>query len=300
MRLFFLALALLIVQFLTVNPAYSQTLSDTTLLWLVKTTDGNEYIGELISQTNQELRLKTRNLGEITIQNVDIISLEQIMPVRAQQRTAWQQHPHATRYFFAPNGYNLARGEGYYQNTWVLFNQVSLGLTDNVSLGVGMIPLFLFGGETTPFWITPKVSIPIRRDRINLGAGALIAGTIGYETSAVGIAYGVGTFGTRDRNVTLGLGYGFADGDWAESPAITLSGTSRIGARAFLLTENYFVDTGSGIAAVVSLGGRSLIGKSASLDYGLIIPTGDMDSFFAIPWLSVTIPFGRTKRNMRY
>jgi len=57
----------------------------------------------------------------------------------------------------------LHKGEGYYQNIWVFWNQASFGVTENFSLGFGIIPLFLFGGEAgqySPIWVVPKLSYP--------------------------------------------------------------------------------------------------------------------------------------------
>lgn len=277
------------------NPTWllAQIPEDFTSLWLVTTTDGNEYVGELIEQNDFEVRLLTKNLGEITIRTEDIVSIEPVVPDKMIQRQEWRKHPHATRYFFSPNGYGLRQGEGYYQNTWVLFNQVSVGVTDNFSIGGGMIPLFLFAGAPTPIWITPKFSIPVSAERVNLGIGGLFGGVVGGgEGSTFGIAYGVSTFGSRDKNITVGLGYGFADGEWADTPLFTLGGTTRIGKRAFLLTENYFVSSGGDVFGMISVGGRSLA-RSVSFDYGLFFPVGGGDGIFiAIPWLSLTVPFG--------
>jgi hypothetical protein len=54
----------------------------------------------------------------------------------------------------------MNKGEGYYHNFMVFINQATYGVTDNISIGGGLVPLFLFGG-LTPVWITPKVSVPI-------------------------------------------------------------------------------------------------------------------------------------------
>jgi hypothetical protein len=57
------------------------------------------------------------------------------------------------------------------------------------------------------------------------------------------------------------------------------------------LTENYIISTGNESFGLISLGGRRLI-KEVGLDYGLIIAVaGEMDGFFAVPWLGLTIPF---------
>ncbi|MGD1890135.1 MAG: hypothetical protein ACFB15_05995 [Cyclobacteriaceae bacterium] len=277
--------------FLCSHPLLAQVPDDFVSLWLITTTDGNEYVGELIEQTDLEVRLLTKNLGEITIRTEDIVSMEPVVPEKMLQLQNWRRHPHASRYFFSPNGYNLSEGEGYYQNTWVLLNQVSVGVTDYFSIGAGTIPLFLFAGTPTPVWLTPKFSIPVSPDRVNIGIGGLFGRVIGGgEGSSFGIAYGVSTFGSRDKNITVGVGYGFAGDEWSDIPLITVGGTTRIGKRAFLLTENYFASSEGEVAALISIGARSLA-KTVSFDYGLFLPVAT-GAFVAIPWLSLTVPFG--------
>ncbi|MEM8967653.1 MAG: hypothetical protein AAGE93_14635 [Bacteroidota bacterium] len=266
--------------------------SDSVQLWLVQTTDGNEYVGEIIEQTGNQVRLLTRNLGEITIKNSDIKSMETVIPERFLTRQSARRGPYSTRYFIAPSGYNLARGEGYYQNTWVLFNQARVGLTDHISVGFGLVPLFLFAGAPTPIWIAPKVSIPISPDRVNLGIGGLIGTVLGESSTAFGTVYGVGTFGSRNKNLSVGLGYGFAGGELSNTPLVTISGTAPLGKRSFFLSENYIVSEGSETVVIASLGARTVT-RTVSFDYGLFLPLVNSDVFFALPWLSITVPFGR-------
>ncbi len=152
----------------------------------------------------------------------------------------WFNNPHATRYFFMTNGYGLKKGEAYYQNTWIMFNQVSYGITNHITIGGGVVPLFLFAGAPTPVWITPKVAIPIVKDKINLSAGMILGHILG-EGVNFGIGYGAFSVGNRDHNLTLGTGWAFADGEWANSPTLTLSGMTRVGRKTYLLTENYYI-----------------------------------------------------------
>lgn len=276
--------------------SFGQEVPDTSL-YNVETNDGNTYIGKIVSKDSEVLKFQTSNLGEIKIPVSTIKSLKQVKPSQIKGGEIWFESPHTTRYFYAPNGYGLSKDDGYYQNTWVLFNQVSYGFTNNFSLGVGLMPLFLLGADVSPVWITPKFSIPLKRDKWNLGAGGIIATTIGTHQSnpAVGMFYGVSTFGSRDYNFTLGAGYGFADKQWSSSPVVTLGSALRTGKRHFFLTENY-VFFGTGETAVLgSLGGR-FISKHLAVDYGFIIPAGTgINQFIAIPWLGITIPFTSKK-----
>lgn len=264
---------------------------DSTAIFRIETRDGNEYLGKIVEQTNDQLILSTEKLGTITIRMIEVVKIDEVAISQVKDHVYWFENPQSTRYLWSPNAYGLKRGEGYYQNIWVLFNQFSVGITDNISLGGGMIPLFLFGGLSTPAWFTPKVSIPIRENKLNMGVGGLLGGVIGEPDTGFGILYGMMTFGSRDRNLTVGLGYGYAGGTLANHPAISISGLIRTGARGYFITENYYLASADGSILLLSFGGRRII-KKTGLDFGLFIPS-DAGSFLAIPWLGFTVPFGK-------
>jgi hypothetical protein len=270
----------------------SQTTNDTTLV-NIETIDGNEFIGQIVSEDSLKVVVKTEKLGEISIFRTDIKRQEILEVQQIKEGKYWFPNPQSTRYLWSPNGYGLKQGEGYYQNIWVLWNQFAYGLSDNFSIGGGIIPLFLFGGTPTPVFITAKFSIPVVENKFNLGAGAIAGTILGEEETGFGILYGISTFGTPDNNVTFGLGYGFAGGEWASSPMINVNGMFRVSSRGYFITENYYINAGGENLVLITLGGRSII-KKAALDYGLVIPIADIGQFVAIPWLGFTVPFGKT------
>lgn len=283
---------LLLFLLLTFQYVHAQSGADTSLVH-IETIDGNEFTGEIVGQDSLKIYLKTHSLGEIGILKRDIKSQQEIKVQQIIDGKVWFENPQSSRYFWAPNAYSLKKGEGYYQNIWVLWNQVSYGFTDNFSLGAGIIPLFLFAGTPTPIFILPKISIPIQKDKFNISAGALVGTIIGESESTFGILYGNTTVGSRDNNVTFGLGYGFAGDVWASSPMINIDGMFRLSSRGYFITENYYVNTGGSGAAVISLGGRWII-KKAALDFGLFLPVANTEKFIAVPWLGFTVPFGNT------
>lgn len=267
---------------------------DTTLVQ-VQTTDGNVFVGRITYEDSQKIKLATDRFGELTLARVDIISIRPIKGSQLMAGTFWPENPQATRYFWSSNGYGLKKGEGYYQNVWVLFNQVNYGVTDNVSIGAGLVPLFLFGGMQTPVWVTTKFSLPIQKDQVNLGAGALVGTITGEDGSSFALLYGVSTFGSRDKNLSVGLGYGVADGEFSNSPTISISGLIRTGPKGYFITDNYLFSVDNETTGFFSLGGRRMF-KNAGLDYGLVVPISpDMEDFIAIPWLGITIAFGDPK-----
>ena len=274
------------------SSAYSQKEEEAALV-RIETVDGNEYTGKIAGQDSARIFLATENLGEIAIQKSDIKSQGNLKMEQIRDGEIWFANPQSTRYFWSPNGYGLNKGEGYYQNIWVMWNQFAYGLTDNFSVGGAIVPLFLFGGAPTPVFGTAKLSFPIEKEKINLAAGVIAGTVLGESETGFGILYGLSTFGTPNNNLSIGLGYGFGGGEWASAPLINLSGMFRLASRWYFLTENYYINIDEENFAMVSLGGRWII-KKAALDFGLFIPVAEDAGFVGIPWLGMTIPFGKT------
>ena len=265
-----------------------------TSLYRIETRDGNEYVGKITGQDSAKIYFLTENIGSIFIRLKDIKSREKVETKQIRAGKIWFANPQATRYFWSPNGFGLRKGEGYYQNIWVLWNQFAYGVTDNFSIGGAIVPLFFFGGAPTPVFISPKFSIPVEKDKVNLAAGAFLGTILGESDTNFGILYGLSTFGTPDNNVSIGLGYGFAGGDWASAPMVNFNGMFRLSDRWYFLTENYYVRAEGEGFGLLTTGARWII-KKAALDFGLVVPLQSGIDFIAIPWLGFTVPFG--KRN---
>lgn len=259
-------------------------------LYRVETTDGQVLIGTLVSESEQEVVLDTRQLGEVTVQRENIDDMEKIPPGRFRDGEYWYPNPQSTRYFFAPNAIGVPQGEGYYQNAWIFFNNVNYGATENFSIGAGTVPVFLFGAEALPIWVLPKLSISTPQDNLHLAGGAVFGGVLGVEDSGgAGLLYGSATLGDRDHNLTVGLGYGYAGSEFANRPAVNISGMTRVGRTTYLITENYFFP-GVEDANLISFGIR-WAPENFAVDFGLVRPLADTDGFIGFPWLGVTIPF---------
>lgn len=268
----------------------SQDTSEPYRYVVVEMKSGEQHIGYLMYEDDTEINLKTETQGVLILKWRDILSIKDIEKKEVTKEGVYYEYNlQSTRYFFGPNGFGLKKGEGYYQNVWILFNQVSYGITDYISASAGVVPLFLFAGAPSPFWIVPKVSIPVVEDKINIGAGALLGGISGEENSSFGIAFGSFTYGNRNSNISVSLGYGMAGGEWSSAPVVTLSGMLRVSKKTYLITENYIFPEEVELS-LISLGGRSFA-KKVGIDYGLFIPVG-IGVAVAIPWLGITVPFG--------
>ncbi len=291
-----LCVVLFLLSLMLVNEAFAQVNSDTARYQII-TNSGNKYYGNILSNDSSHIRIRTVELGEITILKKDIKTMRAEIRKKGNRILQDGDHPQNTRYFFSPNGYGLKKNQGYYQNVWVMVNNFAYGLSDHFSVGGGLVPLFLFSGAPTPVWVTAKMSFPVEKNKINMGAGALM-GTVltGEEGShGFGMLFGLATVGSKQKNISLGIGYGYAGGHWANSPLINLNAMIRMGKRGYFITENYFVIIDRDVMAIISAGGRQLINR-VGIDYGLIVPLSpDMDSFFGMPWLGITVPLGFAK-----
>lgn len=278
------------------NISFSQSDS----LHRLRTRDGNEYTGKIVSQTTENIVVQTKNVGAVTINRADISSMELIDEKQMVKGEYWPDNPQNTRYFFAPTGYGLKKGEGYYQNVWVLYNQVAYGITDNFSLGAGTVPLFLFG-EPTPVWLTAKLSFPVVKDKVYLGAGALAGLVIGAEDDnpSFGIMYGASTFGSRDRNVGFNIGWAFGGGEIAKSPTVGVNLLNRVSKTWYLLSENYYIGGSEDDLGILSFGAR-WVPRIIGIDFGFVLPVGPAvdGGTYPIPWLGISLPLGKGRKKM--
>lgn len=274
---------------LFINPQVSTAQSGE--IYRIETRDGNVFTGELISESDEEVVLQTESLGKITIRRDNIKKMTRLNDRQMRNGDYWHENPQSTRYLFAPNALGIKKGQGYYQNTWILFNNVNYGITNNFSLGAGTVPLFLFGSPWTPFWIMPKLSIPVASDKLHFSAGALIGGIIGTDSGSGGLLYGTGTVGGADKNLSVGLGYAYGGGEISSTPVVNISAMTRTGSSIYLVSENYLVP-GTDANGMISFGVR-WAPENFSVDFALLRPLEDLGTFIGIPWLGVTIPFGR-------
>jgi hypothetical protein len=272
---------------------FSQEKKDS--VYRISTVDGNEYVGKIVSRSSDGIILNTSQLGNITIRNADIKKMSAAGEVRMEKGEYYFDNPQSSRYFLSQNGYGVKKGEGYYSNAWIFFNEVTYGFTNNFSLSAGLVPLFLFSGAETPVWINPKLSIPVARDKVNLGVGAYLGTVIGAEESSFAFLYGNATFGSRDKNVTIGLGWGAAGGEMSSTPLITLAGMLRVSPRWYLLTENQLLSFGADDGIAIMSGGARYAARKISIDFGLFLPLQSDVGFFAAPWLGIQVPFGKRK-----
>lgn len=301
MKNFIIVILSLVLVLQSNNIAFGQKHRQAKRTIAVRTYDGNFYTGKLLKETAKIIRIKTESAGNITIKKKKIKSIDfdynpdKKPEVKSKDSKGLKDYP--SRYFLGTSGYNLKKGEGYYANSMLFFNEFNYGLSDYFSIGAGTIPLFLFDGAPTPVWLKTKISFPFVENKVNVSGGVMAGTAIGLDDIEVVPTwlYAAGTFGSRDNNVTFSLNYIYdREGGW--SPAIfSLSGKYKITSKTFLMEDSYFIIDEFNSAFISLVGFRTMF-KGVTLDYGGTIPiAGDIIDFdlYVIPYLGIKIGFGR-------
>ncbi|MFC2087069.1 hypothetical protein ACFLSA_02770 [Bacteroidota bacterium] len=198
--------------------------------YLIILSNGNKLNGTIIAKRMNDFDFNT-SLGVITLKANQIHKMKKIEGMAIVEGEYIFPNPNATRYFFAPSAIPLKKGEGYYQNAYVIANSANYGLEKNFSLGGGLLlPVAVY--------ITPKLGFEVAKN-FYAGGGALLG--LFPEATGAGILYGLVTYGSIENNITLGTGYGFLSGEKTDKPIVTVNGMVRAGRKIAFVTENWFV-----------------------------------------------------------
>ncbi|WP_421893062.1 hypothetical protein [Marinoscillum sp.] len=263
----------------------------------IQTRDGNTYFGHIVQKEIEYILFQTDNIGQITIKFDDINVIRRLGKVTSDERYGGsgdsyresntryrgsnaRYHP-PNVYLFRSSGFGVKKGEAYYRNAWLILNELNIGFTDHFSLGLGMMP---FIGNSLPVWITPKLTLPILKDKVNLGIGALNGVVLGESQSSFGMVYGDLSVGGPSAHISLGAGKGYAEEELTPELLVTFSGAIRISKNITLVSENYTLPD---LYLYSLICHQNLSG--VNLQYGLLLSDTNSGSL-ALPWIGVVAP----------
>ncbi len=297
------ALLLLVCSFVSLTAQAQDSAAsasvDSSQVYRVSVKDGSVYVGTILFRDANKLVMKTATIPRIEISVLDLVRIEEVKSGNYKRGVYWFENPHTSRYYYGPSAIPLKKGEGYYQNTWLLLNSFNVGITENISVGGGFELISLLGagminerGYNPIFFLTPKVGFKVS-DNFHAGGGLLYINvpTDGDGSrGSLGITYGVATYGSSNHNLSAGLGWGFVEGYWSASPAITLSGTTRVSKRLALMTENWLLPSEQ-YFGIYSYGIR-VLGENTAFDLALVL-NADIATVWPLgfPFVSYTVKF---------
>ena len=270
------------------TPAPTVVVSDTVME--IRLNDGSVLYGRITAIEGERVIITAESGGRSDVGLAQIVSVRPTTS-RLVGTERWQADPNTTRLFFGPTGRAVGRGTGYFAVYELLMPFVSYGVTDRLSLSGGTPVLPFVMGELV--YVAPKLTI-VSRPGMDLATGVL-AFFLPSEDESLGLVYGVGTFGSRDDAITIGLGLPFltgGDDEFAERVVVMLGGEARMSQRTKFITETYVIPGESG--ALVS-GGIRFFGERLSADAGLGFGAGTGDVGCCVPIVNFVYSFGRPR-----
>ena len=251
----------------------------------IRLQDGSTLFARITSTAGDAVVLTTAGGIRVEIERSQIAGFE-LAEGQVVGSEFWPADPNGSRLFFSATGRSLASGQAYFGTYLIVLPFVAVGITDWFMIAGGA-PLLI--GQVEPFYVAPKVQI-IDTERVAVSVGALhILLNEDFDDTDVGVAYGAGTFGSRDASLTVGVGFGYAGSDFTSEPVAMIGGELRTSRRVKLLTENFFLP---GETGAVLTGGFRFIGERFSADVGVGGAAGDGDGFCCIPLVNVSYVFG--------
>jgi hypothetical protein len=268
----------------------SVSVADTSVRHVMRLRDGSTIIGRITSVTADSVRVRLEQ-GDVVLARSGIEQVRQVPRTALRNGQYWFENPHSTRLLFSSTAYPLEKGTGYYANAWLFAHTFAAGITDRFTLGGGLTTIPGIAVHDNPFFLLPKYTI-VNGARTQVALGALIGflpfdtGDDGFNTA--GLLYAVGTTGTRESNVSLGLAWGYANDDVTSTPAVMLGGQGRVSRRISLISENWLFPDGDATEGALSYGLRFL-GENLSVDLAWV--TALESGGFGFPWLGFAFRF---------
>jgi hypothetical protein len=264
--------------------------------------NGKTLTGHIIALTATELTIETTDNMRVTVSRNTVRMIETKALADYKHNDGGNPHKDAPSLFLTQSAFMLPKGKGYYETQYFTTHIVEYGLTDNVSIGggiLGLLALRVKAGVT----IAPTLRVAAATEVVGLPIYINSSGSGGVTRPLIlGATYGMATAGTRDRYFSAmgGIGYSaLANNAFA---VLGLSGFARIGKNIGIMTDNLIIPNVPvlstsiytyGQAATINLYiptlGVRFIGKSVSVDLGLI--GTNYPAVLALPYIGMKAHF---------
>jgi hypothetical protein len=275
--------------------------------WIIALKDGSKISGKILSKTEDETIVQTKNLGNLKINNEKIRSIDPIDGTIAKTGKVWFKNPTSGLYYLSPTAIPLKKGDGYYHNYYGAGNEFCYALSNHATIG---------GGLTGPMgvYLTAKVSTSVN-EYAHVAGGVFIGNSIfpiiRNSNFGLGLGYAAFTVGNIDHNLTATVCYGFVNSrnstDLMNQPLMQLSGTVRVSKKLAIVSENWLVSVQgnpfgrSGISSVdshyepfISYGCR-ILNKRGSFDIGFLNTPALWENNYLVgmPYIGFLVRFGK-------
>lgn len=219
-------------------------------LILVVMNNGEQIVGELLSDDGREVLLLTKNKGKIYLPKIDI---KEIKEFKEEKRIVDGEYilegSFTTRYAFTTNALPIKKYVNY-----AMINlygpEIHFAVTNNLSLGV----MTTWWGS--PLALAAKYTIKTKNEKLNFAIGSITGAAI-YHTifnSAYGtLNWATTTYGNRINNISFSAGYIASKIDpdnnntltshISKGPMFSLAGIYKVGKNTSVFFDSMLADT---------------------------------------------------------
>jgi hypothetical protein len=203
--------------------------------------DGTNRSGKLDSITVDYYYIDNPAMGPDRIRKTGVSKIKEIK----MTPNGTFANPHYSRYLFGPSALPQTKGEVYWNNLDFEYNTLQVGVTENLSIGMGGLLLTsLFSGSAV---LMPNFKYSFKiNEQSHVAVGSIFllinGNTFGSNVSAA-LPFLVYTYGNSEGNLSTGAGWahsgkGFG---WAPKPTGYLAGMKRIARNWVFQGEGYFL-----------------------------------------------------------
>ncbi|MFA7228941.1 MAG: hypothetical protein WC061_07895 [Melioribacteraceae bacterium] len=304
MKPFFIPAILILLLFFSSAAAQCDTLNFPLLV--ITLTDKTEYAGRIESSESKFLNFITRENQKIKILKSrikDVVSYEDSDLARREKEAIRMKTekrdtvllPEYTdaglnRMIIFPTARPLKPWQGYVQLNELFFPFAAVGIGTFLTVGGGISILPSLQKQLV--YLSPKIT-PLHSDNLALAAGVFYMTSTDFNRAGfndgVGILYSMTTLGDKEKNISVGLGWGFSGEHYSDKPVLILGGDIKIGRSLKLIAETW---TPIGSKFMLGMIGFRVIGKHITGDAALISAFAPDSNAGLIPWFSLTYNFG--------
>ena len=249
--------------------------------------DGTNRSGRLDSVTAEYYYFYNSAMGPDRIRKMGVSKIKEIQ--LAKDGTF--ANPHYSRYLFGPSALPQAKGEVYFNNVDFEYNTIQVGVTENLSVGVGGLLLTsLFSGNAV---LLPNFKYAIKiNEQSHIALGGLflfLSGKSFGSNESAALPFMVYTYGNAERNISVGAGWAHAGrGDWAPKPTGYVAGMKRFARNWVFQGEAYLLSNNTDNTIYIATFRN--VRPTSSWDFGVTrVKSGTVS--FAIPLIGYTLKF---------
>ena len=251
--------------------------------------DGTNRSGRIDSITADYYYITNPAMGPDRIRKMGVSKIKEIQ--LAKDGTF--ANPHYSRYLFGPSALPQTKGEVYWNNVDFEYNTLQVGVTENLSVGVGGLLLTSLINQNPVLLPNFKYSFKINeQSHIAIGSLFLLLSgkkSFGSNVSAA-LPFMVYTYGNSERNLSIGTGWAHAGNGigWAPKPTGYIAGMKRFARNWVFQGEAYLLSNNTDNTIYIATFRN--IKPSSSWDFGFMrIQSGE--EAFPIPLIGYTLKF---------